>query len=153
MCRYVLRRGHGRKWRCPHASLFLDFLAGNQAYECTPWSNPTRNVCGWQLSCYLLNEGYAPSFKALMEETAWDSYGTGNYEKCANCMVHCGYEGTAVAATVANPLKALKVALKGVGTEGEMAPEIDFSKQRPAVYAFEAFVAAASNTNPASTEK
>src|SRR3546814_4057740 len=71
-----------------------------------------------------------------MEETAWDSYGTGNYEKCANCMVHCGYEGTAVADTVANPLKALKVALKGVGTEGEMAPEIDLSKQRPAVYAF-----------------
>src|SRR3546814_19097746 len=119
------------------SDLFLDFLAGNQAYECTPWSNPTRNVFGWQRPCYLLNEGYAPSFKALMEETAWDSYGTGNYEKCANCMVHCGYEGTAVADTVANPLKALKVALKGVGTEGEMAPEIDLSKQRQAVYAFE----------------
>src|SRR3546814_3577786 len=104
------------------SDLFLDFLAGNQAYECTPWSNPTRNVFGWQRPCYLLNEGYAPSFKALMEETAWDSYGTGNYEKCANCMVHCGYEGTAFADTVANPLKALKVALKGVGTEGGRGP-------------------------------
>src|SRR3546814_7150893 len=75
-----------------------------------------------------------------MAETEWESYGTGNYEKCANCMVHCGYEGTAVADTVAHPLKALKVALQGVVTEGEMAPEIDLSRQRPAVYAFEDFV-------------
>src|SRR3546814_410602 len=104
------------------------------------WSNPTRNVFGWQRPCYLLNEGYAPSFQALMAETEWESYGTGNYEKCANCMVHCGYEGTAVADTVAHPLKALKVALQGVVTEGEMAPEIDLSRQRPAVYAFEDFV-------------
>lgn len=138
--RDVFRRGKGRKWRFSQSSLFLDFLAGNQTYACTPWSNPTRNVFGWQRPCYLVNEGYAPSFKALMEETAWEQYGTGNYEKCANCMVHCGYEGTAVADTVANPLKALKVALQGVSTDGEMAPELDFSKQRPAVYAFEDFV-------------
>ncbi|GAB4353267.1 MAG: adenosyl-hopene transferase HpnH [Kiloniellaceae bacterium] len=141
--RDVFRLGKGRKWRFSQSSLFLDFLAGNQAYECTPWSNPTRNVFGWQRPCYLVNEGYAPSFKALMEETAWEQYGTGNYEKCANCMVHCGYEGTAVADTVANPLKALKVALKGIDTEGEMAPELDLSRQRPAVYAFEDFVAEA----------
>ena len=141
--RDVFRRGKGRKWRFSQSSLFLDFLAGNQAYECTPWSNPTRNVFGWQRPCYLLNEGYAPSFKALMAETEWESYGTGNYEKCANCMVHCGYEGTAVADTVANPLKALKVALAGIATDGEMAPELDLSKQRPAVYAFEDFVAEA----------
>lgn len=141
--RDVFRRGKGRKWRFSQSSLFLDFLAGNQSYECTPWSNPTRNVFGWQRPCYLLNEGYAPSFKALMAETEWESYGTGNYEKCANCMVHCGYEGTAVADTVANPLKALKVALSGIATEGDMVPDIDLSKQRPAVYAFEDFVAEA----------
>ncbi len=141
--RDVFRLGKGRKWRFSQSSLFLDFLAGNQVYECTPWSNPTRNVFGWQRPCYLLNEGYAPTFKALMAETEWESYGTGNYEKCANCMVHCGYEGTAVADTVAHPLKALKVALSGVSTEGEMAPELDLSKQRPAVYAFEDFVAEA----------
>ena len=141
--RDVFRRGKGHRWRFSQSSLFLDFLAGNQAYECTPWSNPTRNVFGWQRPCYLLNEGYAPSFKALMEETEWEGYGTGRYEKCANCMVHCGYEGTAVADTVANPLKALKVALTGIATEGEMAPEINLSKQRPAVYAFEDFVAEA----------
>jgi hopanoid biosynthesis associated radical SAM protein HpnH len=148
--RDVFRLGKDRKWRFSQSSLFLDFLAGNQAYECTPWSNPTRNVFGWQRPCYLLNEGYAPSFKALMEETEWEGYGTGNYEKCANCMVHCGYEGTAVADTVANPLKALKVAMAGISTEGEMAPEIDLSKQRPAVYAFEDFVAEAMREKPAS---
>lgn len=146
--RDVFRRGKGRKWRFSQSSLFLDFLAGNQAYECTPWSNPTRNVFGWQRPCYLLNEGYAPTYKALMGETEWESYGTGHYEKCANCMVHCGYEGTAVADTVAKPLKALKVAMKGVATEGEMAPEIDLSKQRPAVYAFEDFVAQALKQRP-----
>src|SRR3546814_11138318 len=80
--------------------MLLDFLAGNQQYRCTPWGNPTRNVFGWQRPCYLLGEGYASSFKELMEETDWDGYGTGNYEKCANCMVHCGYEPTAVTDTV-----------------------------------------------------
>ncbi len=67
-----------------------------------------------------------------MEETEWEKYGTGNYEKCANCMVHCGYEGTAVDDTFAHPLKALKVALRGPRTEGPMAPEIDLSKARKA---------------------
>ena len=80
-----------------------------------------------------------------MEETEWEGYGTGNYEKCANCMVHCGYEGTAVTDTVKHPLKALKVALQGIKTDGEMAPEIDLSKQRPAVYTFEEFVAEAAS--------
>ena len=141
--RDLFRRGKGRKWRFSQSTLFLDFLAGNQTYHCTPWSNPTRNIFGWQRPCYLLNEGYAPSFKALMEETAWDSYGTGNYEKCANCMVHCGYEGTAVADTVKRPLKALKVFLAGVGTEGPLAPEIPLEGQRPAEYTFEEFVSQA----------
>jgi hypothetical protein len=63
-------------------------------------------------------------------------------------MVHCGYEGTAVTDTVTNPLKALKVALGGVMTDGEMAPEIDLSRQRPAVYTFEEFVAEAATRKP-----
>jgi len=71
-----------------------------------------------------------------MEETDWDAYGTGNYEKCANCMVHSGYEATAVMDSVANPLKALSIALNGVSTEGEMAPEISLENQRPAEYVF-----------------
>ena len=138
--RELFRRGRGRKWRFTQSSLFLDFLAGNQSYRCTPWSNPTRNIFGWQRPCYLLNEGYAGSFKELMEDTDWDSYGTGRYEKCANCMVHCGYEGTAVADTVARPWKAAKVALLGIRTEGDMAPEIPLNRQRPAELVFDSLV-------------
>ncbi len=141
--RDVFRRGRGRKWRFTQSSLFLDFLAGNQTYRCTPWSNPTRNIFGWQRPCYLLNEGYAASFKELMEETDWEAYGTGRYEKCADCMVHCGFEGTAVADTVARPLKAAKVALSGVRTEGEMAPEIPLAGQRPAEFIFDKLVSGA----------
>jgi hypothetical protein len=97
---------------------------------------PARNIFGWQKPCYLIGEGYAKTFKELMETTDWDSYGTGKYEKCANCMAHCGYEPTAADAAVANPLNALRVALRGIKTEGPMAPEIDLSKQRPAQYIF-----------------
>ena len=135
--RDVFRFGKGRKWRFSQSSLFLDFLAGNQSYKCTPWGNPTRNVFGWQKPCYLLAEGYAPSFQSLMEETDWNSYGTGNYEKCADCMVHCGYEPTAVLDTLNHPLKALKTALFGVNTEKTMAPEIPLAGQRQAKYIFE----------------
>ncbi len=135
--RDILRRGRGgRNWDFSQSSLFLDFLAGNQQYHCTPWGNPTRNVFGWQRPCYLLGEGYAKTFRELMDETKWDSYGTGNYEKCADCMVHCGYEATAVNDAVANPLKALAVALRGIRTEGAMAPEIALDRQRPAQYVF-----------------
>ena len=135
--RDVFRFGKGRKWRFSQSSLFLDFLAGNQSYKCTPWGNPTRNVFGWQKPCYLLAEGYASSFQSLMEETDWNSYGTGNYEKCADCMVHCGYEPTAVLDTLNHPLKALKTALFGVNTEKTMAPEIPLAGQRQAENIFE----------------
>jgi hopanoid biosynthesis associated radical SAM protein HpnH len=134
--RDIFRLGKGRKWSFSQSSLFLDFLAGNQEYHCTPWGNPTRTYFGWQRPCYLLGEGYAKTFKELMEETDWDAYGTGNYEKCANCMVHSGYEATAVVDSVANPLKALAVAINGVTTEGEMAPEISLENQRPAQFVF-----------------
>jgi hopanoid biosynthesis associated radical SAM protein HpnH len=135
--RGILRRGRGgRAWRFNQSSLFLDFLAGNQAYHCTPWGNPTRNVFGWQRPCYLLGEGYARTFRELMDETDWDAYGTGNYEKCADCMVHSGYEATAVNDAVRHPLKALSVAARGVVTEGPMAPEIALDRQRPADFVF-----------------
>ncbi len=135
--RDIFRRDKKRTWRFSQSSLFLDFLAGNQTYHCTPWSNPTRNVFGWQKPCYLLGEGYVRSFKELMETTEWDSYGTGKYEKCADCMVHCGYEGTAVDDTFARPWKAMKVALFGIKTEGPMAPDIPLDNARPAEYVFE----------------
>ena len=138
--RDLLGRKNAKRWKFSQSTLFMDFLAGNQTYQCTPWGNPTRNVFGWQKPCYLLSEGYADSFKQLMEETDWQSYGTGNYEKCANCMVHCGYEATAVTDTIAHPVKALSVYLRGVRTIGEMAPEIPLENQRPAEFVFEGLV-------------
>ena len=85
-----------RGWQFNQSPLFLEFLMGKREYQCTPWGNPTYNVFGWQRPCYLLQEGYASSFRELMEKTDWDSYGTGRNEKCADCMVHCGYEASAV---------------------------------------------------------
>ncbi|MDD3030161.1 MAG: adenosyl-hopene transferase HpnH [Alphaproteobacteria bacterium] len=124
------------KWRFSQSPLFMDFLAGNQTYTCTPWGIPARNIFGWQRPCYLIGESYAKSFRELMDNTDWDQYGTGRYEKCANCMVHCGYEPTAADDAFAHPLKLLKLALFGVRTEGPMVPDIDLSGQRPADYAF-----------------
>jgi hopanoid biosynthesis associated radical SAM protein HpnH len=134
--REVFAYGKGKNWKFLHSTLFLDFLAGNQTYHCTPWGMPTRNIFGWQKPCYLLGEGYAKTFTELMETTDWDSYGTGAYEKCANCMAHCGYEATAADAMFSSPLQAIKVALRGPRTDGPMAPEIPLDRQRPAQYIF-----------------
>jgi hopanoid biosynthesis associated radical SAM protein HpnH len=86
-----------RGWRFNQSPLFLRFLMGKHDYECTPWGNPTYNMFGWQRPCYLLQDGYAETFKELMETTPWENYGrkSGN-EKCQDCMVHCGFEATAV---------------------------------------------------------
>ena len=139
--RSVFKRGKGKKWPISHSSLYLDFLAGNQTYKCTPWGMPTRNIFGWQRPCYLLNEGYTQTFQQLMDETDWDSYGTGNYEKCADCMAHCGYEPTAVTDATANPFKLMMTKLRGIRTDGDMAPEIPLDKQRKAAYIFDGLVA------------
>jgi len=84
-------------WKFNMSPLFLEFLMGKRNYECTPWGSPAYNIFGWQKPCYLLQDGYAETFKELMETTVWESYGaaSGN-PKCANCMVSCGYEPTAV---------------------------------------------------------
>jgi hypothetical protein len=84
-------------WRFNQSPLFLEFLMGKREYECTPWGNPTFNIFGWQKPCYLLQDGYADSFKELMETTVWSNYGTesGN-PHCANCVVHSGYEASGV---------------------------------------------------------
>jgi hopanoid biosynthesis associated radical SAM protein HpnH len=135
--RDIFRRGRKAKaWPFFQSKLFLDFLAGNRSYECTPWGNPTRTVFGWQRPCYLLGEGYADSFKELMEATDWDSYGVGRYEKCADCMVHCGFEASAVQEAFARPLQALGVSLRGIATEGPMAQDIPLDRQRAAEYVF-----------------
>ncbi len=138
--RGIFARGKGKKWPLSHSSMYLDFLAGNQDYRCTPWGNPTRTVFGWQKPCYLLGEGYVDSFRELLEETDWDLYGTGNYEKCADCMAHCGYEATAVADMVRKPWKGLLSAVRGIKTEGDMALEIPLEGAREAEFVFKQVV-------------
>jgi hopanoid biosynthesis associated radical SAM protein HpnH len=139
--REILKRGRGGKaWSFTQSDLFMDFLAGNQAYACSPWSMPARTVFGWQRPCYLLGEGYVKTFKELMDDTAWDKYGVGNYEKCADCMVHCGFEGTAVADSVKNPFKVMSISLSGIKTSGPMAKDIPVDNQRPAEFVFSSHV-------------
>jgi len=86
-----------KSWQFNQSPLFLEFLMGERHYACTPWGMPTYNIFGWQKPCYLLQDGYADTFQELMDSTAWAEYGTesGN-PKCANCMVHSGYEASAV---------------------------------------------------------
>ena len=139
--RGILARGNGgRKWPFSQSVMFLNFLAGNEAYHCTPWGNPTRTVFGWQKPCYLLGEGYAKTFRELMDDTEWDKYGVGNYEKCADCMVHSGFEASAVTDMIRHPLKALSVAARGVRTDGAMAKDISLEGQRPADFVFSGHV-------------
>jgi hopanoid biosynthesis associated radical SAM protein HpnH len=117
--RDILRTANGRRLRLNHTPLYIDFLAGNRDYQCTPWGNPTRSVLGWQRPCYLLSdEGFAPSFKALMQETEWERYGVGRNPKCRDCMVHSGFEATAVEETLRHPFETLKILLRGHRTTG-----------------------------------
>jgi len=139
--RAIFKRGEeskkrGKTWKFTQSPLFLDFLAGNQTYSCTPWGNPTRNVFGWQRPCYLLGEGYAKTYKELMETTEWDKYGVGNYEKCSDCMVHSGFEATAVMDSVKKPWKVAALAFKGIKTDGAMAKDIPLDKARKAEFVF-----------------
>ena len=127
--REIFKRRRGRasrtRWSFNHSTLFLDFLAGNQRYQCTPWSNPTYNIFGWQRPCYLLSdEGYAPSYRSLLEDTEWERYGVGRNPRCDNCMAHCGFEGTAVNDAFSHPIKALAAALRGPRVTGPMAAEL-----------------------------
>ena len=101
----------GKRWDFNHSPLFLEFLQGQREYQCTPWGNPNYSVLGWQKPCYLMADGYANTFQELMDETDWDRYGTGRDPRCADCMVHCGYEPTAVMDAVSSPAKMLHSAL------------------------------------------
>ncbi|WP_320005814.1 adenosyl-hopene transferase HpnH [Maridesulfovibrio sp.] len=116
--REIFTIGKGKDWDFSHSSFYLDFLAGNQPdYKCSPWGNPCRSVHGWQRPCYLLEDGFVSSYKELMEHTDWDKFGVGNDPRCANCMVHCGFEPTAVADSVRHPIKGALLALKGVSVK------------------------------------
>jgi hopanoid biosynthesis associated radical SAM protein HpnH len=97
-----------KAWRFNQSPLFLQFLAGKRDFECTPWGNPTYNIFGWQRPCYLLQDGYASTFRELMEDTDWSRYGRASKNpRCQDCMVHCGFEPSAVNATFGS--------LRGVG--------------------------------------
>ena len=90
-----------KKWNFNHNPLFLEFLMGEQDFDCTPWGSPSYSVLGWQKPCYLLNEGYYKTYQELIDKTDWENYGkkSGN-PQCADCMVHCGYEPTAATAAL-----------------------------------------------------
>jgi hopanoid biosynthesis associated radical SAM protein HpnH len=101
--RQALAPASRRGWRFNHSPMYLDFLQGLREYQCTPWGSPNYSVLGWQRPCYLFSEGgYARTFRELMETTDWDRYGTGRHPKCADCLVHCGYEPSAVEDSMAN---------------------------------------------------
>ena len=88
--------GHRKKWRLNHSPLFLDFLEGKVDYDCTPWGIPSYSIFGWQRPCYLMADGYAKTYRELLDTTDWSKYGRGRDPRCDNCMAHCGYEPTAV---------------------------------------------------------
>jgi len=93
--------------------LYLDFLAGKIDLQCTPWSTPTRNPLGWKSPCYLLTDTHYGSFREMMEKTPWEKYGNGNNPRCANCMVHCGCEASALSAMRRSPVNLWKT-VKGI---------------------------------------
>ena len=100
--------GRRRRWRLNHSPLFLDFLEGKVDFDCTAWAIPSYSVLGWQRPCYLLADGYASSYRELIETTDWDRYGRGRDPRCANCMAHCGYEPSAVIATTESLRQSLR---------------------------------------------
>ncbi|MCC6179351.1 MAG: adenosyl-hopene transferase HpnH [Chloroflexi bacterium] len=102
--------GRRKRWRLNHTPLFLDFLEGKVDFACTAWGIPCYSVLGWQRPCYLLADGYARSYRELLEETDWEKYGRGKNPRCANCMAHCGYEPTAVVATMSSLKESLRAA-------------------------------------------
>ncbi|MDA8318125.1 MAG: adenosyl-hopene transferase HpnH [Actinomycetota bacterium] len=100
--------GKRRKWRLNHSPLFLDFLEGKRDFQCTAWGIPSYSVLGWQRPCYLMSDGYVSSYKELVETTDWSKYGRGRDPRCANCMAHCGYEPSAVIASMGSLRESLR---------------------------------------------
>jgi hopanoid biosynthesis associated radical SAM protein HpnH len=103
--------GRRRRWRLNHSPVFLDFLEGKRDLRCTAWGIPSYSLLGWQRPCYLLDDGYASTYKELIEETDWEAFGRGRDPRCANCMAHCGYEPTAVIATMGSLKETIRAAV------------------------------------------
>ena len=104
--------GRRRKWRLNHSPLFLDFLEGKVDFQCTAWGIPSYSLFGWQRPCYLMSDGYAKTYRELLETTDWDKYGRGRDPRCDNCMAHCGYEPTAVLATTHSLKQSVRAVLQ-----------------------------------------
>jgi len=119
------------KWKFNMSPLFLEYLMGKRNYSCTPWGMPTYNIFGWQKPCYLMQDGYADTFAELLSETDWDKYGTesGN-PKCANCMVHSGYEASAVNHTFSS-LGGLIATAKATLFDRYEDPDVDLTPPTP----------------------
>jgi hopanoid biosynthesis associated radical SAM protein HpnH len=105
--------GRRKRWRLNHSPVFLDFLEGKRELSCTAWGIPSYSLLGWQRPCYLLDDGYANTYRELIEETDWSAFGRGKDPRCANCMAHCGYEPTAVIATMGSLKESLRAVAGG----------------------------------------
>lgn len=103
--------GRRRQWRLNHSPMFLDFLEGKKELACTAWGIPSYSLLGWQKPCYLMDDGYVGTYRELVETTDWDSYGRGKDPRCANCMAHCGYEPSAVIATMGSLRESMRAAV------------------------------------------
>jgi hopanoid biosynthesis associated radical SAM protein HpnH len=103
--------GRRKKWRLNHSPLFLDFIEGKKDFECTPWGIPSYSLLGWQKPCYLLDDGHAASWQEYLDTTDFKAYGRGNDDRCENCMAHCGYEPSAVLATMGSLKETLRAAV------------------------------------------
>jgi hopanoid biosynthesis associated radical SAM protein HpnH len=102
--------GRRRRWRLNHSPVFLDFLEGKRDLSCTAWGIPSYSLLGWQKPCYLLDDGYVKTYRELIDDTDWDAYGRGKDDRCANCMAHCGYEPSAVLATMGSLRESIRAA-------------------------------------------
>jgi hopanoid biosynthesis associated radical SAM protein HpnH len=100
--------GRRKGWRFNHSQLYLDFLEGKREFACTPWGIPSYSLLGWQRPCYLLDDGYAQTWRELLDTTDWDAFGRGKDPRCDNCMAHCGYEPSAVLATTDSLRESLR---------------------------------------------
>jgi hopanoid biosynthesis associated radical SAM protein HpnH len=105
--------GGRKRWRLNHSPVFLDFLEGKVDFECTPWGIPSYSIFGWQRPCYLMADGYAKTYKELLETTDWSRYGRGHDPRCDNCMAHCGYEPTAVSITSRSLRESVRAIVHG----------------------------------------
>ena len=105
--------GNRQRWRLNHSPLFLDFLEGKADFGCTAWGIPSYSLLGWQKPCYLMSDGYVKTYKELIETTDWDAYGRGKDDRCANCMAHCGYEPSAVLATMGSLRESIRAVRGG----------------------------------------